>query len=191
MQDVIRTRFDYAEASKVLKETLNLDGSPVAFKFCKTPDDIPEGMAHISEKLRHCQMVGMARKEGKIFYATVDNHACMGGSWALGLRELTSTLKSGEFYYKLGKFESWAACKRTIDRVPHVESLTTYATLYAPLEKAPFDPTLVLIITKPKSMLKLAQSNLYLSWGSYNIKFLRYSIGMFRCLCAGIPQWHT
>lgn len=171
MQDVIRTRFDYAEASKVLKETLNLDGSPVAFKFCKTPDDIPEGMAHISEKLRHCQMVGMARKEGKIFYATVDNHACMGGSWALGLRELTSTLKSGEFYYKLGKFESWAACKRTIDRVPHVESLTTYATLYAPLEKAPFDPTLVLIITKPKSMLKLAQSNLYRLGGRITSNF--------------------
>lgn len=171
MQDVIRTRFDYAEASKVLKETLNLDGSPVAFKFCKTPDDIPEGMAHISEKLRHCQMVGMARKEGKIFYATVDNHSCMGGSWALGLRELTSTLKSGEFYYKLGKFESWAACKRTIDRVPHVESLTTYATLYAPLEKAPFDPTLVLIITKPKSMLKLAQSNLYCLGGRITSNF--------------------
>jgi uncharacterized protein (DUF169 family) len=116
-------------------------------------------------------MVGMARKEGRIFYATVDNHSCMGGSWALGLRELTPTLKSGEFYYKLGKFESWAACKRTIDRVPHVESLTTCATLYAPLEKAPFDPTLVLIITKPKSMLKLAQSNLYRLGGRITSNF--------------------
>jgi uncharacterized protein (DUF169 family) len=48
-----------------------------------------------------------------------------GGLLGLGLRELTPSLKSGEFYYKLGKFESWPACKRTIDRVPHVESLTT------------------------------------------------------------------
>ncbi|MDD3573570.1 DUF169 domain-containing protein [Methanospirillum sp.] len=171
MKDVIRTRFDYAEASKVLKETLDLDGSPVAFKFCKTAEEIPEGMTLLTEKIRHCQMVGMARKEGKIFYSTVDNHSCMGGSWALGLRELTPTLKSGEFYYKLGKFESWAACKRTIDRVPHVESLTTHATLYAPLEKTPFDPTLVLIITKPKAMLKLAQSNLYRLGGRITSNF--------------------
>ncbi len=45
MQDTIRTRFDYADASKILKETLNLEGSPVAFKFCKTAEDIPEGHA--------------------------------------------------------------------------------------------------------------------------------------------------
>ena len=171
MQDTIRTRFDYAEVSKIFKETLNLEGSPVAFKFCKTADDIPEGMTHITETVRHCQMVGMARNEGKIFYATVDNHSCMGGSWALGLRELTPTLKSGEFYYKLGKFESWPACKRTIDHVPHVEPLTTYATLYAPLEKTPFDPTIVLIITKPKAMLKLAQSTLYRLGGRINSHF--------------------
>ena len=171
MQDTIRTRFDYAEVSKILKETLNLEGSPVAFKFCKTSDDIPEGMTHISETVRHCQMVGMARNEGKIFYATVDNHSCMGGSWALGLRELTPTLKSGEFYYKLGKFESWPACKRTIDHVPHVEPLTTYATLYAPLEKTTFDPTIVLIISKPKAMLKIAQSTLYRLGGRINSHF--------------------
>jgi uncharacterized protein (DUF169 family) len=97
MQDTIRTRFDYADASDILKRTLNLDGSPVAFKICTSADDIPEGMTHITETVRHCQMVGMARKEGKIFYATVENHACMGGSWALGLREITQSLKTGEF----------------------------------------------------------------------------------------------
>ena len=171
MQDTIRTRFDYAEASNVLKKTLNLDGSPVAFKICKSAEDIPAGMTHITETIRHCQMVDMARKKGMIFYSTVENHACMGGSWALGLRELTQSLKTGEFYYKLGKFDSWPACKRTIDRVPHVESLTTHATLYAPLETTPFDPTLVLIITKPKSMLKLAQSCLYRLGGRINSNF--------------------
>lgn len=95
----------------------------------------------------------------------------MGGAWALGLRDLTPSLKTGEFYYKLGKFESWPACKRTIDRVPHVESLTTHATLYAPLEKTPFDPTLVLIIANPKTMLKLAQSNLYRLGGRITSNF--------------------
>ncbi len=63
-------------------------------------------------------MVTMARKEGKSFYSTVDNHECMGGAWALGLREISESLKTGHFYFKLGKYESTAACKRTIDMIP-------------------------------------------------------------------------
>jgi uncharacterized protein (DUF169 family) len=106
-------------------------------------------------------MVNLARKEGKIFYATSERHQCAGGAWALGLRELTPTLKSGEFYFKLGKFSSWAACKRTIDNIPHLDTRETYATVYAPLEKTPFPPHVVLIIAPPRAMLKLAQSSLF------------------------------
>jgi uncharacterized protein (DUF169 family) len=62
----------------------------------------------------------------------------MGGAWAIGLREIPDSMKTGQFSFRLGKFESWASCKRTIDRIPHVESGTTYATLYAPLEITPF-----------------------------------------------------
>lgn len=171
MQDIIRTKIDYAESSRILRERLQLKGSPVAIKICTSADTIPEGVDRISESIRHCQMVNMARNEGKIFYATVDNHACMGGSWALGLRELTDSLKSGEFYYKLGKFDSWPACKRTIDRIPHIESRMTYATVYAPLEKTPFDPTVILIVSSPKAMLKLAQSSLYKTGGRITSNF--------------------
>ena len=171
MQDIIRTKIDYAESSRILKETLQLKGSPVAIKICTSAETIPEGVDQISESVRHCQMVNMARNDGKIFYATVDNHACMGGSWALGLRELTDSLKSGEFYYKLGKFDSWPACKRTIDRIPHIKSRMTYATMYAPLENTPFDPTVILIVASPKVMLKLAQSSLYKTGGRITSNF--------------------
>ena len=37
----------------------------------------------------------------------------------------------------------------------------TYATIYAPLEKAPFVPDVVIIFARPAAMLKLAQSTLY------------------------------
>ena len=110
-------------------------------------------------------MVSRARLKGEIFYATTERHACMGGAWALGLREITESLSTGEFYYKLGKFETWAACMRTIQQVPHLPEPTTYATVYAPLEKTPFDPHVVLIIAEPRAMLKLAQAELYLLGG--------------------------
>ncbi len=161
MEDQMRTEIPYAEIAETLKNALDLRGSPVAVKLAKNPDGIPEGVGPIEETVRHCQMISRARLNGEIFYATADKHVCMGGGWALGLKELTQSLRSGEFYYKLGKFESWAACMRTIRQVPHVPELETYATVYAPLEKTPFDPHVVVIVAEPRTMLKIAQTALY------------------------------
>jgi uncharacterized protein (DUF169 family) len=152
---------DYAVAAETLKKSLGLTTSPVAIRFANSREDIPAGMEKFDKTVRHCQMVSLARKEGRIFYATVDNHECMGGAWALGLRELTESLRTGDFYFHLGKFESAPACRRTINNIPHLESGKTYAILYAPLEKATFDPHVILIIGPPRVMLKLAQANLF------------------------------
>lgn len=162
---------NYAEASETLKKYLKLSGSPVAFRFVTKKEEIPAGMQKSDKTIRHCTMVGIARKEGKVFYATSENHECNGGAWSLGLREITETLKNGDFYYKLGKFESSAACKRTIDRVARLETGSTYATLYAPLEKTPFDPQVVIIVASPWAMLKLSQSTLFRVGGRINAEF--------------------
>ena len=151
----------YGEISETLKKTLSLAGSPVAIKLAKTKEDVPPGIPEQKETVRHCQMVNTARKEGAVFYATSVKHQCNGGAWALGLREITPTLQSGEFYFKLGKFGSMAACRRTMDQIPHLRTGETYATVYAPLEKTPFDPDIVIIVTSPRNMLKLAQASLF------------------------------
>ena len=167
----MKISINYAEASETLKKSLKLSGSPVAFRFATKKEDIPAGMQELDKTIRHCSMIGLARKEGRIFYSTAGKHECNGGAWALGLREITDSLKNGDFYYKLGKFESSAACKRTIDRVPHLQTLETYATMYAPLEKTPFDPQAILIIASPWAMLKLAQSVLFRLGGRINAEF--------------------
>ena len=116
-------------------------------------------------------MVTLAGKEGKIFYTTDENHECYGGAWALGLRELSQSLKTGDFYFKLGKFESPPACRRTISSVPHLESGFTHAILYAPLEKTPFIPHVILMVAPPRVMLKLAQATLYRLGGRIKSEF--------------------
>jgi uncharacterized protein (DUF169 family) len=171
MTTSLKIPINYAETSETLKKFLKLSGSPVAFRFATKKEDIPAGMQDLDKTIRHCAMISLARKEGKIFFSTAGKHECNGGAWALGLRELTESLKTGDFYYKLGKFESSAACKRTIDRVPHLQTLETYATLYAPLEKTPFDPQVVLIVATPWTMLKLAQSVLFRIGGRINAEF--------------------
>ena len=171
MPSSVRIAIDYAEAAETLKKLLRLTGSPVAFRFATKKEEIPAGMEKLDKTIRHCSMVGLARKEGKIFYATAENHECNGGAWSLGLKEITESLRNGDFYYKLGKFESSAACKRTIDRVAHLGTGYTYATLYAPLEKTPFDPQVVLIVADPWAMLKLSQSNLFRVGGRIEAEF--------------------
>ncbi|MDO8841040.1 DUF169 domain-containing protein [Methanocalculus sp.] len=166
--DEMRSDLDYAAIAAVLKSELGLLGSPVAIKLVGSEKQIPAGMEEVAEQMKHCQMVSLARKEGKSFYATKEKHQCMGGAWALGLRERTPSLKSGEFYFALGKYESWAACRRTIEHVPHLPSGETYATLYSPLESTPFSPHVVLIVAEPKSMLKMAQSILYRLGGRFH-----------------------
>jgi uncharacterized protein (DUF169 family) len=171
MAEDMKIKINYAEAADTLKKYLKLTGSPVAFRFATKKEEIPAGMEPLDKTIRHCSMVGLARKEGRIFYSTQDKHECNGGAWSLGLREITESLKNGDFYFKLGKFESSAACKRTIDRVYHLHTGDTYATLYAPLEKTPFDPQVVLIVASPWAMLKLAQSTLFRLGGRINAEF--------------------
>ena len=150
---------DYAKISATLKEALHLTGSPVAIKLVSSPEQIPAGIPEIEEVVRHCRMLSLAR-EGQVFYAPDAKHQCGGGAWALGLREIGPSMKSGEHYFRLGKYSSLGASKRTVQNVPALPQ-ETYATVYAPLEKATFVPDVVIIFANPFSMLKLAQSTLF------------------------------
>jgi len=171
MEEPMKIKMDYAESSEILKNSLRLHGSPVAIGFAANADEIPPGMPEIDKMIKHCMMASLARNEGKIFYATAEKHECNGGAWALGLKDLSPTLKTGKFYFKLGKYASTPACKRTMNSIPHLGTGDTYATMYAPLEKTTFTPHVVIIITTPWSMLKLAQSSLFRLGGRAHVEF--------------------
>ena len=167
----VKPTMDYAEASEILRTALKLKGSPVAVGFAATKDDIPADVPEIEKKFKHCQMVSLARNEGRVFYSTAEDHECMGGAYALGLKDLTPTLKTGKFYHKLGKFESVSSSKRTMDSVPHLPTGETFATVYAPLETTTFTPQVIIIVARPWAMLKLAQSSLFRMGGRTHADF--------------------
>ncbi len=171
VEEQLKIKMDYAESSEIVRTALKMKGNPVALGFATTKDDIPPGMPEIDKKIRHCMMVNLARNEGRIFYSPLDKHECNGGAWALGLKDLTPALKTGKFYFKLGKFASVTSSKRTMDSIPHLPIGETYATMYAPLEKTPFTPQVILIITNPWAMLKLAQSSLFRLGGRARAEF--------------------
>ena len=167
----LRTPYPYAEYSSILREFLQIPGSPVAIGFAHAAKDIPESLEEVPEMMRHCEMVSKARNEKKSFFAKRDMHLCSGGTGSLGLTKLTDSLKTGEFYFKLGKFESVSSSKRTIDSIPRIEAESVYATMYAPLENTPFDPVIVLIIAEPAYLLKLSQAYLFKHGGRITSNF--------------------
>jgi uncharacterized protein (DUF169 family) len=150
---------DYAALSDQLTSVLGLKGSPVAVKLIRTESQVPKGLNHLNEVMRHCEMVQKARR-GSRFYATVEQHACKGGAGMLGLIDIPENIKSGEFYYKLGRFSSVEHAADVMEAIPNVD-FKTYATAYAPLSDAPFKPEVVVLVVNPRQAMMIAQANVY------------------------------
>ncbi len=150
---------DYAALSHKLETVLGLKGAPVAIKLLRTQADVPEGLNHLNEVIRHCEMVQEARRGAK-FYATVEQHACKGGAGMLGVVDVPENIKSGEFYYKLGRFESIERAGEVMNEVPGVD-FKVYGTAYAPLAEAPFTPDVVVLLVNPRQAMLIAQANVY------------------------------
>lgn len=159
----------YDTISQKLKDNLGLKKSPVAIKFILRESDLPEGVPKISENIRHCEMVQKA-SHGESFYATAEEQMCKGGAAALGLMEAPEKVKTGEFYYGLGRFSSIGSAKKTMDSIPKIDPMM-HALVYAPLEEAQFDPDVIVIIANPAQAMKLSQALVYTMGGRVEADF--------------------
>lgn len=149
----------YGEMVKELNELLGLKGSPIAVKLVKNANEIPDGYKKMDEKKRHCEFVQDARLKGNKGYATSEEHLCKGGAGVMGIETLPETVATGSMYYKLGNFETAEGALETVNAIPKARE-NYYASLYAPLESAEFDPDVVILILTPKQALKVSQSYL-------------------------------
>jgi len=160
---------DYRELSLKIKDKLGLEKSPVAIKLFLKEEDIPEGIPKIEANLRHCEMVQKA-VEGETFYSTANEQQLCNGAGAIGLTEPSEKVKSGEMHFSLGKFSSLGSAKRTVDAIPKIDPIMK-AIVYAPLETAPFDPDVVVIICNPQQAMQLAQAMVYTLGGRFEADF--------------------
>ncbi len=153
---------DNNKLGTLLKEKFGLEELPVAVKFYKTEAEVPEGISKIEEPLRHCEMITKSAREGTIFYSTDKEQKCKGGAGAIHINTepVPEKILTGEFYYNLGRFESKEAGKKVADELPKLPEFNE-AIVYAPLEKAEFEPDAVIVIAKPVQGMKLAQAIVY------------------------------
>ncbi|MDY0267161.1 MAG: DUF169 domain-containing protein [Methanimicrococcus sp.] len=157
-----------------LKSLLQLKESPVAVKLISNglQDNIASEYPKLGRRIRHCQITDHVRHTGEMFYTTLEEQQCKGGAAALGLTKLPDKVKSGEFYCDgLHHFETVEAAKKTVDMISFLEPDSTSMVLYGPLEKATFEPDVVIFICSPKQAMLLTQGWEYRDGGRIVAEF--------------------
>ena len=142
---------DYANCSRIIMDVLELSTEPVAVTLVKKGQPLPDGYQVPEKNIRHCQSVMRARRGEKLLL-TGEKHACHVGASALGIVPIPDKVRSGEFHYNLGMFDSVEAAKKMIDERPQLDCGSVIATAISPLSKAELAPDVVVVTGTPEQM---------------------------------------
>ncbi len=158
---------DYNELGEKLNELLKLENEPVAIKWSV---EEPKSVEKEIEKSRFCTKLTKAMK-GEIFYATLEEEACMGGARYSGLkdmREYPSNVQSGAFMVPNGLYKNIPAVQRSRENEKYINPGIFSAITFAPLNKAEFDPDVIFIVCNAKQGMEILHANAYNS-GAHGI----------------------
>ncbi|WP_406659810.1 DUF169 domain-containing protein [Methanolobus sp. ZRKC3] len=157
--------------SQELIDSLKLETSPVAVTIIPADKEIPEGIEQVENEKHHCGMIDDARRKKTIRYALLGDQKCDIGAAALGLSQKCNEIEKGDFYYYLNCFGSIDAARKTMKEMPMMPSKSAKAIVYAPLEKTPVKPSVVIIVANPETVMQISQTLLYNSGGKINTSF--------------------
>jgi uncharacterized protein (DUF169 family) len=115
---------------------------PVGLKYLVRA---PEMIDRLDRNLTLCEMLKRAQ-EGDLFYADARNHACEAGQYILGQREIEEQFVNGEFGAGLGLFKDARAASRLYHYIPKIAKGVLNYIAFAPLDKLPFEPDVLIIL---------------------------------------------
>jgi uncharacterized protein (DUF169 family) len=157
---------NFKEISDKLKLYLETDTSPVAVKLARKETDIPEGIKELDKPMFYCGMLKYAM-QGNAFFAKGDMHTCKRGAARLGLCEIPNEEMDGSFYINKASVSSARGALRFVAEAPRLDARSVIATVVAPLEKATFDPDVVVIETIPRRAFELMSASLFDTGGKF------------------------
>jgi uncharacterized protein (DUF169 family) len=172
----------YQELGQKLTDILGLEKAPVAIKWSvREPRDIEKETG----KSRFCAKLGKAMN-GEIFYSTVEEEECGGGMRFSGMKdakELPANMRSGSFLIPRGVFKSVSAFQRAGTHNISIEPGIFQAIIFAPLNKADFEPDVIFIVCNANQAMNILHANAYDS-GSEG---LGAGVGPICCTMAAKP----
>ena len=178
------SRGEFENYVKTLRESIGLRYSPVAVKFIKDEANMPEWAKVFvkNRRVRACQML-MDAKHGENAAITRDNFACPAAASAFGFSQLPERISSGELLCTLGLFLSEEAGKRTMEVMPRLKE-KYYAVIASPLERAEFQPDVVMIEDVPEVIMWLLLADLYEEGGRHSL-----STSVIQACCVDVTSY--
>ncbi len=117
---------------------------PVGIKFMAKRPDMVE---RLDENMALCEMLKKAQ-EGNAFFADKENHLCDAGPYVLGQADVPGPFISGEFGAGLRIFEDARSASRLYHYIPRIGKGVVNYVAFSPLSKLPFDPDVLIILSK-------------------------------------------
>ena len=148
------------KASEELISLLGMEKAPVGVTLVKPGQKIPEGFSLYNSPTRHCVSIHVASL-GAALYIPAEQHACAAAKAALGIAELPEKVRSGKIPYMHGLASSEEAAARIMAEVPRLPLGFAVGTLVAPLSSFQSPPDLVILVTRPKQAMWVANALLY------------------------------
>ena len=174
---------DSRTADQALQTYIRPQTFPVAIRMLRPGEPIPERAKRPARDFgklsMNCQVIDMARRYGWMIALTREDHICSLGITALGFDKPTHLYNSGtlcEGMYTKTK-EAGARSEAAVDKFEPGE----YACLLvAPLDRATFEPHLVVVYANPAQVMRLTQAALWRRGGRLASSF------QGRIVCADI-----
>jgi uncharacterized protein (DUF169 family) len=125
-------------------DKFGFDVQPVGVKFfAKQPD----GIERLDENAALCEMLKKAQG-GSAFFVDKEKHACEAGLYVLGQADAPEPFISGEFGAGLKIFEDTRSASRLYHYIPRIGKGVVNYTAFSPLNKIPFDPDVLIILSQ-------------------------------------------
>lgn len=163
-------------------EELGIRYYPVAVKFI-IDEKIPEWTEEFSNKpMRACQML-MEAKHGAKAALLPTNTSCPAARAAFGFAPLPEKISTGKMLCTLGLFLNEEAGKKTMESIPRMKN-PCKAVIAMPLEKAEFEPDVVVVEDKPEIIMWLLLADIYHEGGRHEL-----STSVIQACCVDVTAY--
>jgi uncharacterized protein (DUF169 family) len=132
------------EKDLAILDKFEFDVQPVGVKLAaKRPDRVER----LNENMALCEMLKKAQG-GNVFYSDKENHTCDAGPYVLGQADAPEPFVSGRFGAGLKIFEEPRSASRLYHYIPRIGKGVVNYVAFSPLNKLPFDPDVLIILSK-------------------------------------------
>ncbi|WP_300410300.1 DUF169 domain-containing protein [Lagierella sp.] len=150
----------FTDIVKEINALLELDRQVVGVQFHKTKEDYDRGQGRERETMiSYCSSVRDASK-GKCLKLRLKNFACLAAAKACGLYPVTEDDRNGTNRVGFGAYKDLEVSKDVSEDMVYIEE-ENYGVSIMPLVEFETNPDVIIIVSKPFQMMRLAQGYAY------------------------------